>query len=151
MDHIKALGIKFIFTAIVIFSIYGIFYNADLSRLFWISLIVTGSAYLIGDLFILPRAGNLLATIADFGLVFFSLWMLGNMVTQLSGPILISSLFAAFLIAFCESLFHAYMQDRVVNTRQEKRYFNQFQTEIAEETNEETLNKDKIKSKKERK
>lgn len=149
MEHMRALVIKFIFTAIVILSIYGIFYNAAISNLLWISLFVTGIAYLIGDLYILPRAGNILATIADFGLVFLSLLFLGNMVTELTVPILVSSFFASFLIAFCESLFHAYMQERVINTRQEIYYSNQFQTEFAEETNEQTVKKDKNKRKKE--
>ncbi|WP_404452376.1 YndM family protein [Virgibacillus necropolis] len=148
MEHVKALGIKFIFTAIVVYSIFGIFYNASLGRLFWISLLVTGVSYVIGDLYILPRSGNILASIADLGLAFLSLWVLANIIIEMSIPTVMASIMASVVIAFCESLFHAYMQEKVINTREETRHFNQLQTEFAEETNEDTINKDRDKSKK---
>ena len=67
MDHLKVIGIKFIVIAVVIYSLFGILYNATLMNLFWISLLITGISYLIGDLFILRKFGNIKATIADFG------------------------------------------------------------------------------------
>lgn len=150
MKHVKALGIKFIFTAIVVYSIFGIFYNASLGRLFWISLLVTGVAYIIGDLYILPRSGNILASIADMGLAFLSLWVLGNILIEMTIPTVIASLFASVLIAICESLFHAYMLEQVINTREEMPHSNQLQTEFAEETNEQTISKDTRRSEKEK-
>ncbi|MFD1038275.1 YndM family protein [Virgibacillus byunsanensis] len=133
MNHLKALGIKYIFTMIVIFSIFGIFYNASLGRLFWISVLVTGVAYLIGDLFLLPRFGNLVASIADFGLAFIAFWVLGNLLIQVSIQIIPVSLFAAFFITCCEPLFHTYMEERVLHKRREVRPSHRLQTEVAEE------------------
>lgn len=141
MKHFKALGIKFIFTAIVVYSIFGIFYNASLGRLFWISLLVTGVAYIIGDLLILPRFGNIAASIADLGLAFLSLWVLGNIVIEMSIPTVLASFFASVFIAICESLFHIYMKEQVLGSREDSRISSKLQTEFGEETNAQTIKK----------
>ncbi|ASN05969.1 YndM family protein [Virgibacillus necropolis] len=147
MKHMKALGIKFIFTAIVVYSIFGIFYNASLGRLFWISVLVTGVAYIIGDLFVLPRFGYIIASIADLGLAFLSLWILGTLIIDITMPIVIASLFAAVFMALCESLFHVYMREQVFHTvpEGEKTPYSsdRLQTEFAEETNEHSVDEKK--------
>src|SRR5690625_6352048 len=84
--HLKVIGIKFIVIAVVIYSLFCILYNATLMNLFWISLLITGISYLIGDLFILRKFGNIKATIADFGLSFISIWILGSLFFTESMP-----------------------------------------------------------------
>lgn len=109
MDHVKALGIKFIAIAVTIFSIFGIFYDATLINLFWISLLVTGISYLIGDMFILRRFGNITASISDLGLSFLLLWGLGNLFIENGMPIVYASLLTAFFITCCEPFIHGYI------------------------------------------
>lgn len=137
MNHLKAIGIKFIITSIVVLSILSIFGDATIGELLFISLLLTGLAYLIGDLFILPRMGNLVATIADFGLAFFSLWALGYMFLERTSALITASLFAAVFIALSEALFHAYMENKVLQKNDEKQSRQQlrprYQTEFAEE------------------
>ncbi|MFZ3578715.1 YndM family protein [Virgibacillus sp. DJP39] len=143
MKHIKAIGIKFIFTAIVVYSIFGIFYDASLLNLFWISTITTGLSY-IGDVFILPKIGNLIASVADFGLSFFLLWVLGNVFIDATLPIITASLFASVFMAISESLFHIYMEEKVLDRRDKEPAISspQLQTEFSEETNKETIKED---------
>ncbi|WP_163970507.1 YndM family protein [Oceanobacillus halotolerans] len=139
MDHIKAIGIKFIIVSVVVFSIFAIFYNVSIGNLVWMSLLVTVATYLIGDLYMLPRLNNLVTTIADFGLSFVLLWVLGLMLIEVSIPIALASLFAAFFITVTDPLFHTYMIERVLDEekakprRRETREFGSFQTEFAEE------------------
>jgi hypothetical protein len=111
MKHLTALGIKFLFHATVILSIIPIFEAATLTNLIWISLLVTGLSYVIGDLLILPRFGNAIATIADFALISVAVWGLTVMFVGVSswGAALSSSL----AISFAEILFHGYMAERV--------------------------------------
>ncbi|MFS0823339.1 YndM family protein [Bacillus sp. 1P02SD] len=137
MRHFKALGIKFIIISIILLSLFGIFRGASLGNLLLISLLVTGISYLIGDLFTLPRMGNLFATLADFGLSFFSVWLLSYLFLENTSSLITASLTAAALITACEALFHAYMKNKVIideNREQGRKQFKpSYQTEIAEE------------------
>ncbi|WP_078544121.1 YndM family protein [Litchfieldia alkalitelluris] len=148
MKHLKALGIKFIVISIVLLSVLTIFSNATIGGVLVISAMVTGVSYIIGDLFILPRLGNMIATIADFGLAFASVWILSAIFIGTAFPILTASVFAAIFISLGEALFHAYMQSRVLNEennndniklhedlreKQTHNAFHRYQTEFGEE------------------
>ncbi|MFC4024637.1 YndM family protein [Oceanobacillus longus] len=137
MRHVKALAIKFTITSIVLFSILTIFLTAGLGEIFFMSVLITGIAYVIGDLFILPRFGYFLAAVADFGLATISVWFLSSLFIGTGEFILIASLAAGLSITISESIFHIYMKEKVLNKQTyEIGYFrklNQMQTEIAEE------------------
>lgn len=135
MKYAQAFGIKFIFTAIVVFSLFGIFNHTSLWNLFLISITVAGLTYL-GDVFLLPRVGQLIAPILDFGVIFLLLWFLGNNVIEASGSVLLLSLAGAYLLSFCEAIFHTYMKESVLGEKEVAfpTYNNQqLQTEVAEE------------------
>src|SRR5699024_7681157 len=106
MVYLKTLSIKALAIGITVFSLFGIFYNADVMNLFWISLLTTGLAFLIGDLFVLRRFGNVTASIADFPLAFLSIWLLGSLFIEASIPIATTSLLADLFITCCEPLIH---------------------------------------------
>ncbi|MBT2214946.1 YndM family protein [Virgibacillus dakarensis] len=114
--------------------------------MFWISLFVTGISYLIGDLFMLRRFGNIAASIADFPLAFLSLWVLGTLLIESSIPIVMLSLMAAFFITFCEPFIHTYIIENQLSDdgRTDSPKMSQLQTEFAEETDGQTItNKEK--------
>ncbi|WP_010281757.1 YndM family protein [Bacillus timonensis] len=148
MRHFKAIGIKFIVISIVLLSLFAIFRGASISNILLMSLLVTGIAYLIGDLFTLPRMGNAVATIADFGLSFFSIWFLSYLFMENTSSLITASLTAAALITASEALFHAYMQKKVLKDENQQQISRQlqpsFQTEFAEEND---INPDEIKKK----
>ncbi|MEC0207309.1 DUF2512 family protein [Paenibacillus lautus] len=65
-------------------------------------------AYLVGDLYILPRTSNMMATIADAGLVFVMLWIIGgvaNWTLNFSEVLLIAVLAGSF-----EYLYHMWLR-----------------------------------------
>ncbi len=141
MRHFKALGIKFIVISIVLLSLFGIFRGASFGEILLMSILVTGLAYVVGDLFTLPRAGNTVATIADFGLSFFAIWILSYMFMDNTSGLITASLVAAGVIAISEVLFHAYMQNKVLNEEKQvtrPQFRPSYQTEFAEEYDEET-------------
>ncbi|MBT2215776.1 YndM family protein [Virgibacillus dakarensis] len=146
MEHVKELGIKFLAIAVSIYAIFGIFSNANWVNLLWISLLVTGISYLVGDMVVLPRFGNITATIADFGLAFLSLLILGGLFLGAEVPIITTSLLTAFFITCCEPFIHGYIANHFSPDsyeRKDLRTQNQLQTEFAEETNEHTITKNK--------
>ncbi|MBM7571003.1 YndM family protein [Aquibacillus albus] len=128
MKHLKAISIKFLVIAIVLYSILTSFYSASLLNIFIISVLVTGVAYVVGDLFILPRFGNLIATIADFGLAFGAIWLLSVFFLGLEYGIVAASLFCAILISLTEALFHIYMDNKVLHNGDEEIYVDRYQT-----------------------
>jgi len=135
MTHLKTLGIKFIIISIITYSTFGIFFNASLINLFWISVLVTAVSYLIGDLLVLPRFGNIVASIADFPLAFLSFWILGNVLLETGMSITAITLLAAFLMSLCEPLIHAYMEEQLLHVNHKSlRNESNVQTEFSEET-----------------
>lgn len=117
MKHIVALLIKYTAISAVLLMILGIFQGISIPRILFISLLITGVSYLIGDLFILPKYGNMVATIADVGLSFVGVWALTYFLTNinLTRNIGASAFFAALLIGVAEIFFHIYMKKVVLH------------------------------------
>ena len=139
MIHMKVAAIKFLVISVAVFSIFGIFYFATLTNLFWISLFVTGISYLVGELFILQKLGNLKATIIDFPITFLLVWSLGNTFISNGVPILILSLLIAFLVTCPEPLIHHYLESQLSESKKEISILTQLQTEFAEESDVQTM------------
>ncbi|MFE4764580.1 YndM family protein [Bacillus mycoides] len=123
MKHLVALLIKYTAISAVLLMILGIFQGISTPRILFISLLITGLAYLIGDLFILPKYGNMVATIADFGLSFVGIWTLTHLLTNiyLTRNIGASAFFAALLIGVAEIFFHIYMKKVVLHKDEDSR------------------------------
>ncbi|MEK4916140.1 YndM family protein [Bacillus sp. FSL E2-8887] len=123
MKHIVALLIKYTAISAVLLMILGIFQGISIPRILFISLLITGLSYLIGDLFILPKYGNMVATIADFGLSFVGVWALTYFLTNinLTRNIGASAFFAALLIGVAEIFFHIYMKKVVLHANEGSR------------------------------
>lgn len=116
MKHISALIIKYLMTSVMIYLVFGLFARTPFRYILMPSLILTVGAYLIGDLFILPIAGNIIATISDFGIAFLGLYLFAR-----AGylPVVASSitsvvLTAALAIAVGEYIFHGYVREHVL-------------------------------------
>jgi Protein of unknown function (DUF2512) len=99
MKHIGPLFIKFLMSLAVTTIILGLIYNVTFGDILFISILLTGISYFLGDLFILPRYGNTVATIADFGVTFIATWLLGIMVIERIIPLGIASFFVALFIS----------------------------------------------------
>lgn len=117
MKHIVALLIKYTAITAVLLIMLSIFKGISIPKVLLISLFLTGAAYLIGDLFILPKYGNMIATIADLGLSFFGIWLLISLFTDLDATrnIGVSSFIAALIIGGTEVFFHIYMKRLVLH------------------------------------
>lgn len=139
MKHFIAVSIKLGLASIVLFSILPIFSALNIGKIFFITVLVTGVSYMIGDLFILPASGNAIATIADFVLFTATISFLCFNLVGANFYVLMASVFAATFISFCEAFFHVFMEENILakTNKQENREFtidaNRFQPEFSKE------------------
>jgi hypothetical protein len=152
MAHLKALGIKFIIITVIVLSLFSIFNYAVFNNLILISLATTIISYLLGDMLVLRNLGNVTATISDFGLSFLLYWMLGSFFFGMSGPIVLTSLAAAFFTAIAEPFIHEYIRNQIFSDGQkaQPKTFRQVQTEFADEMELGRRNQKDYEAKKER-
>ena len=115
MEHVKALIVKFVMTTVILAIVLGLFFRVDFGEYLSISLITTVAAYILGDLFILPRFGNTAATISDFILAYILIWAVGNGVIDEIIPLGWASFWSALIIAIGEIFFHRYMKNDVLD------------------------------------
>lgn len=115
MDHLKALIIKFVMCSAILLIVLSGFYGVSFANVLTISIILTGVSYIIGDLYLLPRFDNWVATIADFGLTFVGVWVLGAMLFARDVPLIASALLSALLIAAGEYFYHKYLESHVIS------------------------------------
>jgi len=148
MKHIKAIFIKFVFVIASLIVVLGFIYRVSFDDIFMIGLLLTVALYVIGDLVILSRFGNLLATLADFAFAFLGVWFFGNMWIEENISLVTASFLSACLIALVEAFFHTYMEGEFFDGDQDEEKksmkFTQgaFQSEFGEETFPEIRNPD---------
>lgn len=111
MEHLKALGIKGLMTLVVLWLVLGAGYDMSFWPMILVTTIVLGAiSYLAGDLGILPAAGNMMATISDLVVTFLVVWLLGLLMTDISGgTIAVAAIISAVIIAVGEYFFHIYL------------------------------------------
>ncbi|MFB3167010.1 YndM family protein [Neobacillus sp. 179-C4.2 HS] len=135
MKHVKAFAIKFVSSLVLLSLILGLLFDMAFSNIFLITLVLGVAAYLIGDLMILPRTNNTVATIADFGLAFLIIWFMSENLTYGDNHFSMS-LIAALGVAIFEYMFHKYVANNVVKNQGGQKQQTgklQYQTEASEE------------------
>ncbi len=137
MKHVKALAIKFVSCLVLLSLVLGGLYGISFGDIFTISLVLGVASYVIGDLIILPRTNNTVATIADFGMALLVIYVLCDNLTPLEN-LFVPSLIAAAGTALFEYFFHKYVYNTVLssNDRERQRPLQgnlQYQTETSEE------------------
>lgn len=136
MKHVRALAVKFGASFGLLYVILGIMYDMSVTNVLLIALVLSAASYLIGDLFILPRTNNTIATIADFGLAFMLIWLMGESLT-FGDSLFTPSLLAAAGIGVFEYFFHKFVAGDVLeekeNFRPQRRSNLHYQTEASEE------------------
>jgi hypothetical protein len=133
MKHIKAIAIKFVSSLVLLSIILGLFFDMAFSNILLISLVLGVAAYFIGDLLILPRTNNTVATLADFGLAFLIIWLMSENLTYGDNHFSMS-LIAALGVALFEYMFHKYLARNILPDRGRQQTTTlQYQTEASEE------------------
>ncbi|MGA9172995.1 MAG: DUF2512 family protein [Thermoactinomyces sp.] len=77
MNHALHLIVKFLLNSVILYAILGFIYGIDYSTVLLTSVILTLVGY-FGDLFLLPRMGNIFTTLSDFIIAFIVVWAIGT-------------------------------------------------------------------------
>ncbi|OYD09498.1 hypothetical protein CHM34_00305 [Paludifilum halophilum] len=105
--------IKFALTTFLLFVILGGFYDVSFTDVFLLSVLLTVLGY-VGDVFILPRVGNLAASLGDFGLALIIIGWMGFYRFDEDVSLIGASLISSFAIAVGEWFFHKYMKNTIL-------------------------------------
>jgi hypothetical protein len=113
MKHIGALLLKFVLTSVILAIFLLAFTSLTYGSIFTIALTITVLSYVIGDIWILPRADNMIATVADFGLSFVMLLLFNLIYTGAVIPFY-TALFASLALGLGEWFFHKFMARSII-------------------------------------
>jgi len=105
---IYALGIKYLFTLAFGYLAFTIPGQISLGWVALIALGVAGINYLLGDLFVLPAFGNIVAALGDGAMGALTFWIFDMMVIGIDTSLTTLITFAA-LVAVGEYFFHNYL------------------------------------------
>ncbi|MBD1378714.1 YndM family protein [Metabacillus arenae] len=137
----KTAGIllmKFV-ACIIAFTIgLDLFFDATVVDIVTFSLFITIVSYIVGDRLILSRLGRRAAIVADFLLVYISVWIFGSVLLESYIQIGWGSILSAIVITAAEVFVHSYLLRHFFTNQSErqKSAFNPrlaYGTEFAEE------------------
>ncbi|WP_026700001.1 DUF2512 family protein [Salibacterium aidingense] len=114
MNHLIALGIKAGLTFVVLLIILSLAGGYPFWNMVGLTLIVTGAAYVIGDLLILKATNNTVSTLADIGLCTLVIWLVGPFILNESVPFFLA-LLSGIIIGAGEWFFHKYVVNSVIS------------------------------------
>lgn len=126
--------VKFVGVAVLTFSLFGVFLDATLGRLFLMTIIVAGITFMI-DVFVMPRINQVVAAVGDFITYFVLYYVLGSLVVEANVSLLLPALTAAYFGALAEMVYHIYVMDRLHEAPRTAPLEPRFQMEISEEFN----------------
>ncbi|KXZ20721.1 hypothetical protein AXI59_13885 [Bacillus nakamurai] len=111
MAHIKALAIKGIMTLIILYLVLGLGFNFTFGDALLMTIVLGAVSYFTGDLYVLPKWNNITAALADFGLAFLVVWLVGMPLSMgiSGGKLAFAALISAIIIAVAEYFFHFYI------------------------------------------
>lgn len=141
MNHITILLIKFV-SCMIAFAIgLDFFFDATIVDIFSFSLFITIASYMLGDLIVLPRAGNTAAIMVDFLFTYMSVWIFGSVLLDNYMQIAWGSILSAIVVTVAEVFVHRYLLSRISTQQTSKRNDINFHrslaygTEFSEEQN----------------
>ncbi len=116
MKHIGAMLLKFVMVSVILEIFLLALTNLNFGKIFSISITITVLSYFIGDLAILPRSDNTVATVADVCLSFVTLLMFNLVYTGAVIPFF-TALIASLGLGAGEWLFHKFMVGSIIPER----------------------------------
>ncbi|WP_404451774.1 YndM family protein [Virgibacillus necropolis] len=145
MKYITALLIKFVLITAVLWFILGVQFEVSFANILITSLVLTGASFIIGDLYVLPKIGNIGASMVDLVLALAGVWAIGSILYAEPIPLGTASLLSAVGIAIGELLVHWYMKKQFITgeATMPGYYDRELQTEFSDELEPDTKKNNK--------
>ncbi|MCZ8534555.1 YndM family protein [Psychrobacillus psychrodurans] len=146
--YMKALFMKFLMITAVLWVILSLIYDVSFTDVLITSVLLTAVGY-VGDVFILPKIGNVWAAISDFVIAYAVIYFLGSYIYEQPLALGTAAFISALILMVGELLLHRYMhtnifEPRKSNPNEKVGYYNRtnLQTEFAEEVEIESISKE---------
>ena len=144
--YMKAFLMKFVMITAVLWIVLSVFYDVSISDMLITSVVLSVVGY-VGDVFLLPKIGNVWATISDFVIAYAVIYFLGSYIYEQPIALGAASLSSALLLMVGEFFLHRYMHANIFETKEsipDKKAMYYYprpnlQTEIAEEVDIDSL------------
>ena len=107
VNHAKAMGMKVLMVLAVLWIVLSMIFNVSFLDATLLGIALTLIAYFTGDMVVLPRMGNVAATIGDFVISFLVLW--GGMHLLGYDDSAMEALVASAVIAGGEWFYHKWL------------------------------------------
>lgn len=104
-----ALIVKLVITFVAALIAFTLLMDNPWSWILGVAVVATALNYLVGDLFVLPKYGNIIASIGD-GIMAALVAYIASLISPLFQVTLLALLLFAVLIAVGEYFFHQYLQ-----------------------------------------
>ena len=117
---------------VLLYIMLGIIFCVNFMSVFWVTLTFSIVSYLIGDLLILPRTNNMVASVVDFVMSFAVIYFLVD-AYAFEGNLFTASLLSAIGVTLFEVFFHNSVQTQMEEENNVDRRRYNLQTEVSEE------------------
>lgn len=107
MNHLKAIAIKTVVILLIVWVVMSLLADVATRDSIIAGLITTAALYLMGDMLVLRKFGNIVATIVDAGTAFLILWLYLSSMDY--NDVLLWSFISAALIGVFEYMFHQWL------------------------------------------
>ncbi|MER2261728.1 MAG: DUF2512 family protein [Psychrobacillus sp.] len=131
--YIKAFLIKFIMTTAVVWIVLG-YYGVEIMDIFITSIALTVLGF-VGDIFLMPKIGNMLATAGDFILALAVVWLIGIYLFDPSVPVGRAAFIISLVLIIGEMFLHQYIklhifEPRITNPKDKAGYYQRTDTQL---------------------
>jgi len=112
----KAFLMKFVMITAVLWVVLSVLYDVSISDMLITSVVLSVVGY-VGDVFLLPKIGNMWATISDFVIAYAVIYFLGSYIYEQPVALGAASLNSALLLMVGEFFLHRYMHTNIFEPR----------------------------------
>lgn len=137
--YLKAFLMKFIMITAVLWVVLSLIYDVSFTDVLITSVVLSVVGY-VGDVYLLPKIGNVWAAISDFVIAYAVIYLLGSYIYEQPIALGAASFVSALILMVGELVLHRYMHTNIFEPRksnpdEKAGYYNQtnLQTEFAEE------------------
>ena len=111
MEYVRQLVFKYVLIGAATVLVLPAVHPVGWGQALWIAAVATVALYLIGDVIVLPFAGNALTVVVDF-LLAFAVFLAGPFLAPTAQVGLEGALTGAAAVAIIEVLYHQYVLQR---------------------------------------
>ncbi|MCE7794415.1 YndM family protein [Salipaludibacillus sp. CUR1] len=114
MEHGKPIAIKGVTTLAVLYVVLGLGYQVSFGIVLLMTVVLGAVSYIAGDLALLPKTNNIIATASDAVLSFLVIWLIGMAFGLPGAALAVPALIATAILGAFEFYYHLYIANKEI-------------------------------------